>query len=230
MKTKLPLVLLFTFPATYSYLLLITLPHGVVTKTQSNPWSSAWHHIDRHTLTHSVGELADGFIYFPFFPGWSPVYGSVRLLLGQKTKNAWRTERKNFYNTTQREKKWCTTCVLALEEWVVSKRTRAGCVKVSRWCRWFVLFPFPVVFSLLAVTQTSIPEVTSSPETMPHNFIIHFHRAERQFNQVRAFLGDLQVVVFKKKKKKKQPKRNADTELLLTKFGSVTPKFNFLVN
>lgn len=37
MKTKLLLVLLFTFPATYSYLLLITLPPSVVTKTQSNP-------------------------------------------------------------------------------------------------------------------------------------------------------------------------------------------------
>lgn len=68
MKTKLLLLLLFTFPATYSYLLLITLPPSVVTKTQSNPWSSAWHHIDRRTLTHFVGELADS-IYFPFFLG-----------------------------------------------------------------------------------------------------------------------------------------------------------------
>lgn len=63
MKTR----LLFTFPATYSYLLLITLPRSVVTKTQSNPWSSARHHTDRSTLTHFVGGLADSFIYFPFF-------------------------------------------------------------------------------------------------------------------------------------------------------------------
>ena len=64
-----PRLLLFTFPATYSYLLLITLPPSVVTKTQSNPPSSAWHHTDRRTLTHFVGELADSFsfIYFPFF-------------------------------------------------------------------------------------------------------------------------------------------------------------------
>lgn len=40
--------LLFTFPATCSYLLLITPPRSVVTKTQSNPPRSAPHHIDRH--------------------------------------------------------------------------------------------------------------------------------------------------------------------------------------
>lgn len=66
-----PRLLLFTFPATYSYLLLITLPPSVVTKTQSNLPGSAWHHTDRRTLTHFVGELADSFfIYFfsIFFP------------------------------------------------------------------------------------------------------------------------------------------------------------------
>lgn len=63
------LLLLFTFAATYSYLLLITAARSVVTKAQSNPRSSAGHHTDRHTLALSVGELADASIYFPFSQG-----------------------------------------------------------------------------------------------------------------------------------------------------------------
>lgn len=192
MKTKLPSVLLFTFPATYSYLLLITLPRSVVTKTQSNPPSSAWHHIDRHTLTHFVGELADSFIYFAFF--FLRVKPCVRV-----RQAAFRTKDKqhgyetntaffllHFYNARERGRgrKLCDAplCVLALGGMrSFYKRTRAGCVKISRRCQRFVLFClFPVVFSLLAVMQAFIPKVTSSPETMPHNLVqFIFHRAGR---------------------------------------------------
>lgn len=86
-----PRLLLFTFPATYSYLLLITLPPSVVTKTQSNLPGSAWHHTDRRTLTHFVGELADGFLFisFPFF---SPSQAKSALLSGSLTGWCFRTK------------------------------------------------------------------------------------------------------------------------------------------
>lgn len=145
---------LFTFPATCSYLLLITPPHSVVTKTLSNPPRSAPHHFDRLTLTHFVGGLAHCFIYFPFFHG--SVCGSVVGCFLRTKDNSVVWEKKKAWRT--KRTKTCTiqhgdvALVYWLwVEWVFCERTRGRVSENIQTCQWFVLSPFPVVFSLLAV-------------------------------------------------------------------------------
>lgn len=173
-----PRLLLFTFPATYSYLLLITLPPSVVTKTQSNLPGSAWHHTDRRALTHFVGELADSFLFisFPFFS--PPSQAKSALLSGSltgwcfrtkdnrvgwvttiKKKPARRPQRRKSCTIQERKEQtvWCSTCVLASRGGGGGMSLKEqDCVKVSRRCRWFELFSSPVCVFIVAATQTFI--------------------------------------------------------------------------
>lgn len=186
MKTKLPLLLLFTFPATYSYLLRITPPRSVVTKTRCNPRCSAPHHTDRLTLAHPVGELADGSIYFPFLSlSLSPrVKSCVRLsVLGQKPTKMRKTENQPFLFYDTMQTMWCATWV----EWAGVQRNKGQGVwkypdGVGGLC-----VPPPVVFPPPAV-QTCVPKVTSSrPETTA---TLSFHAAALDSCQSRARAWD----------------------------------------
>lgn len=98
------------------------------------------------TLADSAGELADFSIYFPFFPRMKRSVRVNEACLGLK-KTVWyekEGERESFYNTRDFLKCviYHSVCCWPWVEWAVSKRTRAGCVKISRCVGGFVLFLF----------------------------------------------------------------------------------------
>ena len=139
MKTK----LLFTFPATYSYLLLITRPRSVVSKTQRSRPSPAWHHTDGHTLTHFVGQLADTAIYFPFFlfffffPGLCTGQRGCSWDKRKTAKGPWREAGGTLEEPTN-----CHVPLGLGWSEPFLKAQGAGCVKISRRCQRFALFHF----------------------------------------------------------------------------------------